>query len=115
MSIASIVNGLGGALARSGLVLASALLVLAALPWAAARLTPGAEAPMLVIAGGTAPLRAEPLDAREPIGELAQLERVERLDELPGWTRVERADGTRGWVRSENLFALTLGSLPSGG
>lgn len=106
---------LGGTLGRSALVLASGLLVLSCLPWAAARLAPAEHAPMLVIAGGPAPLRAEPLDAREPIGELAQLERVERLDELPGWTRVERHDGTRGWVRSENLFALALGTGQPGG
>jgi tetratricopeptide (TPR) repeat protein len=105
----------GGTLGRAGLALASALLVLAALPWAAARLAPREVAPMLVIAGGPAPLRAEPLDVREPIGELAQLERVERIDELSGWTRVERQDGTRGWVRSENLFALVLGNDGSGG
>lgn len=106
---------LGGTLGRSALVLASALLVFAALPWAAARLAPAEHAPMLVIAGGPASLRAEPLDAREPIGELLQLERVERLDELSGWTRVERKDGTRGWVRSENLFALVLGTVDPGG
>lgn len=104
----------GGAGGRWALVGASLLLVLAAVPWAAARLAPAVEAPLLVISSGPSSLRAEPLDAREPIGELAPLERVERLDELPGWTRVERADGQRGWVRSENLLALVLGSAPAG-
>ena len=100
---------LGGTLGRWLLGVASVVLVVAALPWAAARLAPRTLAPMLVIAGSPAPLRAEPLEAREAIGELAQLERVERLDVLPGWVRVGRRDGTRGWVRVENLFALQRG------
>jgi tetratricopeptide (TPR) repeat protein len=97
----------GGAGLRTALSSATVLLVLAAAPWAyghaAAR---PSRAPLWVSASGGAPLRAEPLEERAPVGELAALEEVERLDALPGWVRVERADGLRGWAREEALFSL---------
>lgn len=106
---------LGGARGRAALGLASALVVVGTLPWLAWGLAREPVAPLAVISSGPAALRAEPLDAREPIGEVEPLERVEKLDELAGWIRVERADGTRGWVRSENLYALTLAAAGAGG
>jgi tetratricopeptide (TPR) repeat protein len=99
----------GGAALRGALLAASLLLALAVLPWAYGRLKRERAAPVLVIETGNVSLRGEPLEARDPIGELAVLEEVERIDELPGWVRVERSDGTRGWVRAEALYALDLG------
>jgi len=100
----------GGAALRGGLVLASVGLALACLPWGYGLLRPERDAPMLVIDSGNVSLRSEPMEAREPIGELSALEEVEKLDELPGWVRVERADGSKGWVRAAALFALELGT-----
>lgn len=105
----------GGSRGRAALGLASALVVLGALPWLAWTLAEVPAAPLAVVSSAPATLRAEPLDVREAIGELAPLERVEKLDELPGWVRVERADGLRGWVRSENVYALTLAAADAGG
>jgi tetratricopeptide (TPR) repeat protein len=101
----------GGPALRAALAAATALLVLAAVPWLHGFLAPGGQRadPMLVVASGQVPLRSEPLDARDAIGSLATLEEVERVDQLPGWVRVQRADGTRGWVRDDALFALELG------
>lgn len=98
----------GGRALRLALVGATLLVPLLALPWAHGLLAAERAAPMVVVASASVPLRAEPLEARTPVGELAVLEEVERLDELPGWTRVERADGLRGWVPSESLLALRL-------
>jgi tetratricopeptide (TPR) repeat protein len=98
----------GGRGLRQALLGASGGLVLAAVPWAHGILVPSREWPHFVIASTNVPLRAEPLEARSPVGELAVLEEVERIDALPGWTRVERADGLRGWVRAETLYALEL-------
>ena len=95
----------GGRALRSLLVGASLLVAVAVVPWAFGHLVPERAAPMLVIASSAA-LRAEPLEARASIGELAALEEVERLDQLPGWVRIQRRDGTRGWVRADALFAL---------
>lgn len=97
----------GGRVLRGGLLAATVLVLVAAVPWVHGCLARERAAPMLVIASTGVPLRAEPLEARAPVGELALLEEVERLDELPGWTRVERADGQRGWVRSETLYGVT--------
>lgn len=99
----------GGAGGRALLLGTTLLLVLAAVPWAHGLGVRVRARPMLVIASGSVTLRNEPLEARAPVGELATLEEVERLDQLPGWVRVERADGLRGWVREEALFALQLG------
>jgi tetratricopeptide (TPR) repeat protein len=96
----------GGSALRTALVAASLALLLAAAPWAWGQRAREHVSPLWVTAGGGVPLRAEPLEARSPVGELAALEEVERLDALPGWVRVERADGTRGWVREEALFSL---------
>lgn len=96
----------GGSALRATLVGASLALVLAAAPWAYGELAREPASPLWVTSAGGVPLRAEPLEARDPVGELATLEEVERLDALPGWVRVERADGTRGWVREEALFSL---------
>lgn len=98
----------GGGTARWALLLATLGLALAALPWGYGQLRPERRAPMLVITSGGVSLRAEPLEARAAVGEVAVLEEVERLDELPGWVRVERLDGLRGWARSETLFPLQL-------
>jgi len=98
----------GGAAWRAALLAATLLLAGAALPWAHGLLERERHQPMLVIANGGVALRGEPLEARGPVGELAALEEVERLDALPGWVRVQRDDGTRGWVREENVFALSL-------
>lgn len=106
---------LGGARGRALLASASVLLVVGALPWLARLFERAPAAPLVVVSSAPAALRAEPLDAREPIGELESLERVEKLDELPGWLRVERLDGTRGWVRTENLHALRLQPTSPGG
>ena len=100
----------GGAGGRAALACATLVLALAAVPWAHGLLAPVRNAPMMVISKGSVTLRNEPLEARSPVGELATLEEVERLDELPGWVRVERADGLRGWVRADSLFALDLGT-----
>lgn len=103
----------GGPRGRALLALASVLVVLGALPWLAWGLVRGSLAPLTVVSSAPAALRAEPLDAREPIGEVEPLERLDQLDALPGWIRVERADGTRGWVRAENVYALA--PVPHGG
>jgi tetratricopeptide (TPR) repeat protein len=99
---------LGGTRLRALLSGSSVLLLLAAVPWAYGLCSPEPRAPMLVIGTGHVPLRSEPLEERAPVGELALLEEVERIDELPGWVRVERADGLRGWVREDALFGLRL-------
>lgn len=96
----------GGAALRAALLCASLALLLAAAPWAYGQLAREHRAPLWVRATGGVPVRAEPLESRSPVGELAVLEEVERLDALPGWVRVERADGLRGWVREEALFSL---------
>jgi len=96
----------GGRALRAALLGATGLVLLAAAPWLHGLFAHERAAPMLVIASASVPLRAEPLEARATVGELAVLEEVERLDELPGWTRVERADGLRGWVRSDTLFGV---------
>lgn len=96
----------GGAALRATLAASSALLLLAAIPWIHGHTTRPPEAPLWVIASGGVPLRAEPLEERAPVGELAVLEEVERLDALPGWVRVERADGLRGWARAEAFLSL---------
>lgn len=96
----------GGAALRSALVGASVVLALSAVPWAYGRTAHASRAPLWVCASGGVALRAEPLEERPAVGELAALEEVERLDALPGWVRVERADGLRGWARAEALFAL---------
>ncbi|MSR63429.1 MAG: tetratricopeptide repeat protein [Planctomycetes bacterium] len=98
----------GGAVWRAALFAATLLVVGAALPWAHGQFARARRQPLLVIATGGVALRGEPLEARAPVGELAALEEVERLDALPGWVRVQRDDGTRGWVRAENVFALQL-------
>lgn len=94
---------------RGALLAASGVLALAAVPWAYGALARPRHQPLLAIGTGGVSLRAEPLEARSPVGELAVLEEVERLDELPGWVRVERRDGSRGWARAEMLFPLRLG------
>lgn len=104
---------LGGSLLRWALILVSVVLAAAALPWVYGHLVPLRTQPMLVVESGNVSLRSEPLEARDPIGELATLEEVERLDELPGWVRVRRADRLTGWVRAEALFALRLSNTPT--
>lgn len=99
----------GGAALRATLGGASLALLLASAPWAYGQLAREQRSPLWVTAGGGVPLRAEPLEACSPVGELATLEEVGRLDALPGWVRVERADGTRGWVREDALFSLEPG------
>lgn len=96
----------GGAGLRSALLAATLVLLLAVVPWAHGWSAPERRSARWVIASGGVSLRAEPLEERSPVGELAVLERVERLDSLPGWVRVQRADGLRGWTRAEALFAL---------
>ena len=99
---------LGGPALRAALVAASLVLLFSAAPWAYGTAARAARSPLWVCASGGVALRAEPLEERAPVGELATLEEVERLDALPGWVRVERADGLRGWVRAEALFSLEL-------
>jgi len=96
----------GGAGLRAGLAGATLLLFFAAIPWAYGCLAREHRSPLWVVSSAGVSLRAEPLDEREPVGELAALEEVERLDALPGWVRVERADGLRGWVREDALYSL---------
>lgn len=96
----------GGAALRAALAWATLVVLLAAVPWAYGWAAPARRSPLWVVASGGVALRAEPLEERSPVGELAVLEEVERLDSLPGWVRVERADGLRGWARAEALFAL---------
>lgn len=98
----------GGAALRAALVGASLVLLLSAAPWAYGWQRAARRDPLWVIASGGVALRSEPLEERSPVGELATLEEVERLDALPGWVRVEREDGLRGWVREETLFALAV-------
>jgi tetratricopeptide (TPR) repeat protein len=98
----------GGAALRGVMVGATLALALAAAPWAYGLLRSEAAAPMLVVRTGSVPLRSEPLDTRDAIGELSALEEVDRIDALPGWIRVETRNGLRGWVREDTLFALRL-------
>jgi len=99
----------GGAALRSTLAASSVVLVLAAIPWIHGHAARAPSQPLWVIESGGVPLRAEPLEERAPVGELAALEEVERLDSLPGWVRVERADGLRGWAREDAFFSLEQG------
>ena len=99
----------GGAALRATLVTSSLLLLLAAIPWVYGHAARARLAPLWVSASGGVPLRAEPLEERAPVGELAALEEVELMDALPGWVRVERAGGLRGWAREDAFFSLEQG------
>jgi tetratricopeptide (TPR) repeat protein len=99
----------GGGALRATLVASSVLLSLAAIPWVYVHAAHAPRAPLWVSAGGGVPLRAEPLEERAPVGELAALEEVELVDSLPGWVRVERAGGVRGWAREDAFFSLERG------
>ena len=99
----------GGAGMRAMLVASSLVLLLAAVPWVYGHAARASLAPLWVSASGGVPLRAEPLEERAPVGELAVLEEVELLDALPGWVRVECAAGLRGWAREDAFFSLEGG------
>ena len=99
----------GGGGLRAGLAGATLVLVLAATPWAYGCLAGEHRSPLWVVSGAGVSLRAEPLDERTPVGELAALEEVERVDALPGWVRIQRSDGLRGWVHEDALFSLQNG------
>jgi tetratricopeptide (TPR) repeat protein len=96
----------GGAALRGSLIAASVALFLAAAPWAYGCLADERPATLWAVASGGVPLRAEPLEERSPVGELAVLEEVVRIDALPGWVRIERKDGLRGWARADTLFSV---------
>jgi len=96
----------GGGGLRLALTAATLFLAVAVVPWAYGLWRPAHAPDLVVTAKGGAPLRAEPLEERASIGQVAPLEELQRVDGLPGWIRVRRADGQRGWVKEDVLYAL---------
>lgn len=95
----------GGRTWRLISILATALVVLGALPLVAVRARDSAE-PMLVISPERAAVHSEPRGDAAAVGELAPGDEVERLDALPEWVKVESASGAVGWVKASSVFDL---------
>lgn len=95
----------GGRTWRRISILATALVVLGALPLVAVRMRESAER-MLVISPERVAVHSEPRNDAAAVGELAPGDEVERLDALPEWVKVESASGALGWVRAGAVFDL---------
>ncbi|MFN0244186.1 MAG: SH3 domain-containing protein [Planctomycetota bacterium] len=95
----------GGRTWRLISIVATALVVLGALPLVVVRARESAER-MLVISSERVALHSEPRGDAAAVGELAPGDAVERLDALPEWVKVESASGAVGWVKAGAVFDL---------
>lgn len=95
----------GGRLWRRLSILATALVVIGALPLIAVRAREQADA-LLVISPERVAVHSEPRADAAPVGEIAPGEQVERLDALPEWVKVQSPSGAVGWVKSNSVFDL---------
>lgn len=95
----------GGALARRLALGSTLLVVLALVPWTAAR---GrlARDPVQAVREDGATVRSEPRADAAQLALLEPGEVAEHVDDLPGWVRLETPSGERGWARADDVLRL---------